>query len=123
MINEKIYQTIYDELDQYMYGGWDKLVAYFEYGKASYSFSFYVKLNGTYTKCYDLDGVSESDLTDSFAKLDKSISVDRSKEQEPWTNMTLVVNKDGKMHADFDYTDLSGGTFQFRKNWKKKYLI
>ena len=43
MMNEKIYQSIYDELDKYLITGWDKLVVYLEYGKASYSFSFFLK--------------------------------------------------------------------------------
>ena len=37
--------------------------------------------------------------------------------------MTVIVEKSGKMHADLDYTDLSEGTYQFKKNWKKKYLV
>lgn len=35
----------------------------------------------------------------------------------------MVVSKEGKMHVDYDYTNLSEGTYQFKKNWKKKYLI
>ena len=59
MMNEKIYQNIYDELDKYLITGWDKLVVYLEYGKASYSFSFFLKTNGKYVKCYDLPDVSD----------------------------------------------------------------
>lgn len=122
MINEKIYQNIYDELDKYLVSGWDKLIVYLEYGKASYSFSFYVKVNDKYVKCYDLPGVSDDDLAASFKKIDKIVEKERKKDKEPWSNMTVVIEKTGQMHADMDYTDLSEGTYQFKKDWKKKYL-
>ena len=123
MINEKIYQKIYDELDKYLAPGWDSLVVYLEYGKASYSFSFYVKVNGEYVKCYDLAGVSEEELTSSFKNIDKQLADERKTEKESWSNMTVVIDSTGKMHADLDYTDLSEGAYQYKKNWKKKYLV
>lgn len=48
---------------------------------------------------------------------------ERKKSKDNWSNMTVIVEKSGKMHADLDYTDLSEGTYQFKKNWKKKYLV
>ena len=123
MMNEKIYQNIYDELDKYLITGWDKLVVYLEYGKASYSFSFFLKTNGKYVKCYDLPDVSEDELAASFAMIDKMLEKERKKDKDAWTNMTITIEKSGSMHADLDYTDLSGGTYQFKKDWKKKYLI
>ncbi len=122
MMNEKIYQNIYDELDKYLVAGWERLVVYLEYGKASYSFSFFVKTNDKYIKCYDLADVSDEELAASFAKIDKILEKERNKEKDAWTNMTICIDKSGGMHADLDYTDLSGGTYQYKKNWKKKYL-
>ena len=115
--------SIFSELEGYLPKGWDKLVVYLEYGNGSYSFSFHVKTGGKYTKCYDLPDVSEDALAKSFSKIDKVILKERKKEKELWSNMTMVVDNDGNMHTDFDYTDLSEGTYQFKKNWKKKYLI
>lgn len=123
MINEKVYQEVYDELNQYLIPGWEELIVYLEYGNASYSFSFYIKTDGGYVKCYDLPDILESALADSFKKIDRLVSEERSKEKNDlWTNMTMMVTKTGDMHADFDYTDLSEGTYQFKKDWKKKYL-
>lgn len=34
----------------------------------SYSFSFYVKVDGKYVKCYNFLGISDEDLTISFKK-------------------------------------------------------
>ena len=35
----------------------------------------------------------------------------------------MIIGKDGDMHSYFDYTDISEGTYQYKKNWKKKYLV
>lgn len=123
MINEKIYQAIYDELSKYLVSGWEKLIVYLEYGNASYLFSFYVKNKGEYVKCYDIPGVSEKALDASFKKIDKMVSKERSKDKDAiWTNMTMTVTSAGDMHTDIDYTDLSAGTYAYKKAWKKKYL-
>lgn len=124
MIDEKIYQTIYDELSKYLPSEWDKLIVYLEYGNASYSFSFYIQIDGKYVKCYDIPDISEKELAKSFSNIDKVVSVERNKGNDKlWTNMTMTVTKTGQMHTYFDYTDLSEGTYQFKKNWKKKYLF
>ena len=122
MINDKIFQYVYDELDKYLMPRWEKLVVYLEYGKASYSFSFYVKFGNEYMKCYDIPNVPEDDIMASFRKIDKFVDAERKKNNDEWTNMTITIEKSGKMHADMDYTDLSDGTYLFKKNWKIKYL-
>lgn len=124
MIDDKIYQNIYDELSKFLLVNWEKLIVYLEYGKASYTFSFYEKIGSEYIKCYDIPNVSEDDLFASFKAIDKLVSIERAKEKgELWSNMTMVVTSLGDMKADFDYTDLSEGTYEFKKEWKKKYLI
>jgi len=123
MINEMIYQAIFDELSKYLTVDWNKLIVYLEYGEASYSFAFYIHAGDKYIKCYDIPGISEKELAKSFSNIDKLVSKERDKEKDRlWTNMTMTVTKTGQMHTDFDYTDLSEGTYQFKKSWKKKYL-
>ncbi len=123
MMNENIYQAIFDELSKYLTAEWNKIIVYLEYGSASYSFAFYIQSVDKYIKCYDIPGISDKKLAKSFSYIDKIVSKERSKgEKNLWTNMTLTVTKTGQMHIDFDYTDLSEGTYQFKKNWKKKYL-
>ncbi len=123
MMSEKIYQKVYDELDKYLVPGWDRLVVYLEYGEASYSFSFFIKLNDKYIKCYDLPNTSENDLAESFRKIDDVMDKERNKNKAEWSNMTVIIEKSGKMRADLDYTDLSKGTYQYKKKWKEKYLV
>ena len=58
----------------------------------------------------------------AFKNIDSFVSKARAKEKEPWSNMTMVVESDGSMHTDFDYTDLSEGNYKYKKSWKAKYL-
>lgn len=123
MISEAVYQNIYEELSRYLMPGWKKLVVYLEYGNASYSFSFFIQNSNEYVKCYNLPNVSDEELVKSFSKIDKIVSTERKKVDETWSNMTMVVDNTGSMHTDFDYTDLSQGNYQYKKDWKKKYLV
>ena len=123
MLNDKIYQMIFDEIRFYFPENWNQVVIYLEYGEASYSFSFYVRLNGEYIKCYNLPNINEEQLMDSFGRIDKAITVEREKEDgDLWSNMTMIVDAEGNMHVDFDYTDLSECGYQYSKEWKEKYL-
>lgn len=121
-MNENIFQEIYDELEKYLSNAWEKLIVYLEYGKASYSFSFFVKEGERYIKCFDLPNIDEEALMQSFRKIDKAVSKERDSAKEPWSNMTMIVGNDGSMHTDFDYTDLSQEGYRYNKEWKLKYL-
>ena len=124
MMNEKVYQAIFNEIAPFIPEGWTKLVVYLEYGEDSYSFSFYYKDGKKYTKCFNIQNISEDALFAAFKKIDKVIAPERKKTKgDLWSNMTMLVDSDGNMHTDFDYTDLSSGTYQFKKAWKKKYLV
>ena len=121
MINDRIYQYIFDEISLYLPKAWDRLVVYLEYGEASYSISFYIKASGRYIKCYDLENVSEEDLYLLFMRINKEVSELRDGiNGEKWSNMSMVVEHTGKMHVDFDYTDLTEKAYQYSKDWKKK---
>ena len=122
-MNEKIFQKMYDELEKFIPQKWDRLVVYLEYGNGSYSFSFFVKQGKQYVKCYDLPGVNEDDLMKSFKSIDKIVNKERKSAKDLWTNMTMVIEPSGSMHTDFDYTDLTEGSYAYKKAWKAKYLI
>lgn len=123
MMNDTIYQNIFDELNKYLVKGWEKLVVYLEYGIASYSFSFYIKVDNKFIKCYDLPNVSDDELLNTFSSIDTVVSKERCKAKDLWSNMTMIVDNEGNMHTDFDYTNLSQGTYEYKKNWKSKYLV
>lgn len=121
MMNDKIYQMIFDEVSDFLPSEWTKVVIYLEHGEEAYSYSFYVKMKGKYMKCFDLD-ISENKLLAAFSRIEKKVSKERSKLDKCWSNMTMVVDDEGNMKTAFDYTDLSRGNYQYKKAWKKKYL-
>ena len=121
MMNNKIYQRIYDELSKYLKKD-DSLIVYMEYGEESYSFAFYVKNGKKIVKCYDLPGVKESTIMESFKVIDAIVAPERNAMKTKWSNMTITISNDGDMHADIDYTDLSQGSYKYKKEWKEKYL-
>ena len=124
MLNEKLYQSIFDKVSAYLPDEWERLVVYLEYGEDSYSFSFYVKQKGKYVKCYDLPGVSEDKLMNTFKLIDNEVLKERKKTRgDLWSNMTMTVSNDGSMHTDFNYTDLSEGAYKYSKKWKAQYLV
>lgn len=121
MMNDKIYQMIFNEVSDFLPDDWSKLVVYLEHGEEAYSYSFYVKMDGNYVKSFDL-AVSEEKLFAAFARIEKYVSKERNKLEKCWSNMTMIVDYRGNMKTDFDYTDLSNGNYQYKKAWKKKYL-
>lgn len=124
MMNEKVYQTIFNTIAPLLPESWTKLVVYLEYGEDSYSFSFFYSDGKKYIKCFDIPGVSEEALFAAFKKIDQVVLPERNKTNaDLWSNMTMIVDADGNVHTDFDYTDLSSGTYQYKKAWKKKYLV
>ena len=124
MINNKIFQAVFDEVSVFLPTNWEKTVIQLEYGEASYTFSFYVRMNGKYTKCFDLPLVDEDALMRAFRRIDCQVSRERKQENgDLWTVMTMIVENSGKMHTDFDYEDHSENAYQYSKDWKKKYLV
>ena len=123
MLNNEIYQKIYDELSDYLISGWNRVVIYLEFGTDSYSFSFYEKCDNRYIKCYDIPFIKDKDLDTVFKKIYTIVSSERDSLKDKWSNMTMIVEASGDMHTDFDYTDLSAGNYSYMKAWKKRYLI
>ena len=121
MISDKDFQEIFEILNGFLPEAWERMVIYLEYGEDSYSMSFYIKKNNKYVKCYDLPGVTEDELMKAFGKIDKNVY--KKQKQEGWSNCTIIIDSSRKIHADFDYTDLSEGTYKYHKDWKKKYLV
>lgn len=123
MISGKLFQMIFDEIANFLPDKWEKIVVYLEQGIDYYSYSFYVKINGKYIKCYDLENISDDDIFTAFENIDEALSQEWEKETEPWSNMTMLVDNSGNMKTYFDYTDLSEGNLEYKKIWENRYLV
>ena len=123
MLNDQIYQQIFDLLSELLPTVWEKIVFYLEYGEASYSAALYVKIDGSYIDGVDLPGVYEDQVFEAFDAIDELVLPEREAIQESlWTNMTMCVDNTGHMRTDFDYSELSESGYKYQENWKKKYL-
>lgn len=120
------YQELFTLIQPYLPTGWTKVVLYSEYGEASYSIEFFVRMpDGVYTKCFDIPGIDEEALLDTFDEMNE-IYIDQRNDLPKtsiWTNCTITVESTGKMGADFDYTDLAEGSYEYKQAWKAKYLV
>lgn len=121
MINNKIYQSIFNEILPFLPDKWEKVIVYLEQSEYAYTYSFYVKTNNCYIKCFNL-GINENELLNAFERINKKVSAERNKFKNRWSNMTMVVDAAGHMKTDFDYTDLTQNKYQYKKEWKNKYL-
>lgn len=126
MMDELMYQNIFDIIESMLPNGWNKVVLYANYSEGSYSIKFYVKnADNQYKDCYSLEGVSKAGLIKVFMSIDKIISPERKKltNKEKWSVMTLVVNRKGTFKAEYEYENISDNLFEYESAWKTKYLV
>ncbi len=124
-MNEKIFQEIFDLLQDFLPQNWTKTILFAGYTKGSYSMKYYCRTgNGTFTDCFSFDGVSRANLLKLFVNIDKILSKERESldDNSRWTVLTMMVDRDGKLKTEFDYDDHSEDMLAYEKAWKKKYL-
>lgn len=125
-MNQAIYQTIFDKLQNYLPEKWNKLVFYAGYTDGSYSMKYFVKNgDGAYVDCFSLQGVNRSELIKLFIDINKDLAAERENLdlKHKWTVFTMVVDQFGKMRTEFDYTDISENSIAYEQDWKKRYLV
>lgn len=125
-MDTEMYQNILDSLQEVLPENWEKLVFYSNYFQGSYSMKYYVKGNdGKYVDCFSMHGVSKEDLMNLFREIDKIIMPVRTKlrEKDKWSVLTLTLDKDGRFHAEYDFTDFPEGTITYERGWEKIYLV
>lgn len=124
-MNEKIFQEVFDLLQDFLPQNWTKTILFAGYTKGSYSMKYYCRTgNGTFIDCFSLDGVSRANLLKLFVNIDKILSKERESldDNSRWTVLTMMVDRDGKLKTEFDYDDHSEDMLAYEKEWKKKHL-
>lgn len=124
-MNDKIFQEVFNLLEVFLPQDWKKTVLFAGYTEGSYSIKYYCWTeNGTFMDCFNLGGVSRSDLIKLFVDIDKILSKERAllDGKNRWSVLTMIVNNDGTMKAEFNYDDHSEDMIAYEKEWKKKYL-
>ena len=56
--------------------------------------------------------------------IDKELSAERKTldEKNRWNVLSLIVEADGRMKAEYDYVDISENSIEYEQMWKEKYL-
>ena len=78
---------------------WEKVCLYCQITNDSYEFFFHVKVDGIYIQSFDLE---------------KSYKISRKELRD--------LEKNGKFSTEYEYTDYSENSLEYKKAWKEKYL-
>lgn len=127
----KVFEDVAKTLQPILPKGWNKVCLYAEITEKSYEILFYCFINGKIKpiQCYNLSEeyqIEEDDIDVVFQKVNdilKSIWLKlKESDKETWSNYTLVFESTGKFSEYYDYSDLSEGSYEYKKIWKDKYL-
>ena len=86
---------------------------------------YYVKDdNDLYTDCFSQNVIGNAQLIKVFMNIDKIIKIERDKldDKSKWSVMTMIVDANGNMKTEFDYSDISEDSIGYEQNWRKKYI-
>ena len=124
-MNDKIFQEVFDMLQEYLPTEWKKVVVYAAYSAGSYSINFHVmKADNLYVDCYNLKTCSKAQLIKLFMNINRVLEPSRKATtgKSAWTVFTMIVDNEGNMKTNFDYEDISETSIAYEKKWKEKYL-
>lgn len=124
-MNSDIFQNTFDLLLDYLPADWDKLIFYAAYTNGSYSMKYFTKSEDSgWIDCFSQKDITRSDLIKLFIKINNSLSKERNdlSDKDRWTVLTMIVDSNGNMTSDFDYTDISDCEIEYERKWEKKYL-
>lgn len=124
-MNNEIFQKVFNLVQPFLPEGWNKMILYVGYTVGSYSMKFYTcDSQGTYTDCFKCKEISKAKLIQLFMSVDKLLAPERRTldEKNKWSVMTMIVDSEGNMKTEFDYTDISENTIAYEQRWKEKYI-
>jgi len=115
-VMEEVYEKIANRVNEMIPEEWEKVALYAEVSEYASSVYFYYYPTVKDTPIYSLDIVDIFEIDeDEFDKMNMELfeyfeelrEEFKRNEQEPWTNLTLMLESDGKFNIEYDYTDLS----------------
>lgn len=124
MMNNALFQNVFDILQKGLPDEWDKVILYAMYDDNSYSIKYYVSSGkGKYTDCFNLGIMTKAQLIKQFMEIDKVISSERKtlSEKEKWTSLTMTIESNGKFLTKFDYSFIED-PIEYEQKWKKLML-
>ncbi|KZE37610.1 cytoplasmic protein [Bhargavaea cecembensis] len=130
--NENLYTDIANTVLEMIPEKWGWVKLYAEYWDGYYKCYFYYSPAGSGEHVYSLDIPDEYEVSqETFDRLDEQLydhvkalwNESENQDEDPWTNLTLSLQNDGKIKIDYDYSDLSDlNPLEKRKRWESDYL-
>ena len=124
-MNNENFQKVFDELQPVLPKDWKKMILFVGYTTGSYTMKFYTSdVKNVFTDCFSQKGSNKGRLIKLFMGIDKILKAERKtlSDKDKWTVMTMIVDADGNMKTEFDYTDISENAIAYEQSWKEKYL-
>ncbi len=124
-MHDKIFQDIFDRIQDYLPRDWKRVIYFVGYTEGSYSMKFYSQNGeGEYLDCFHMQGATKGQLVKLFMDIDKILSKERIElsDEHKWSSLTMVVEENGTMKTEFDYEDLTNDMISYEKRWREKYL-
>ena len=125
-MDNKVFQDIFDILQPVLPKEWKKLLIFIGYTEGSYTMKYHTcNESGVYIDGFSQKEINRAQLIGVFMNIDKIVSPQRKDldEKNRWTVMTMIVDSEGNMKSEFDYTDISEIAIQYEREWEKKYLV
>jgi uncharacterized protein (TIGR01741 family) len=129
---EQLYSEIASALVDIIPEDWENIVLYAEFGDKYRQVFFYYYPNGSNKPIYSLDitdkfninqkqyDARETRLYNCFGKLREEF---KKQGQEPWTNLTFILDGTGRMKIDYNYDEVSQlCPVERQKKWEAKYI-
>lgn len=125
-MNEQLFQSIFDKIQDFLPDNWKKTVFLASYNKESYSMKFYVSFdNNSYINCFDLPTTSSTMLMKLFLSIDKDITAVRNRLPitEMWNVVTISVDSSGNFKSNLDYSNDNENFIDYEQKWRYRYLV
>lgn len=124
-MDNKVFQEVFEMIQPFLPKVWEKMILFVGYTVGSYSMKFYTyNSQSEYIDCFSQEGASKAKLIPLFRSIDRRLSKERKAldDKDKWSIMTMIVNSDGSMKTEFDYSDISENFIAYEQKWKEKYL-
>lgn len=123
-MEKDIFKEIAENIVTVLPENWEKVCLYCYMAEYEYEFFFYVKMNGNYIQCFELEkdyGISEESVLECFDKLHDILLPDY--EEKKFYVMTYILESSGKFVTEYEYNDYTETSIAYIMDWEKKYLV
>ena len=117
------YSLIANKLVELQPVNWSKVIAYAQITEESYEICFYSKIDGKFYKNYELErthDISRTEVRVLFRSIYDELLPDYR--ENHWYVCTIQIERNGHFIVEYEYTNYTENSMEYKKSWKEKYL-